>query len=214
MLSKNENRWDGLIVGPAAAEGVDMALVKAVIWNETRFTWIGDPHPVTGRTITDPAQLDREEPRIGDASVGVMQILTRTAAWVMQVPSVSREMLRDPTENINIGTRVLSMYDNGWRPDGRGGRSYNRRQFTLEETLAAYNGGPGAVETHSQTGQWPNAAVAAYVARGVGAFRYFAEVQGRMPPDEPPVTAGFVEAGWGVALAVAGTLIALVALRR
>lgn len=219
MLSRNENRWDDLIVGPAAAEGVDMALVKAVIWNETRFAWIGDPHPVTGVTITDPAQLDREEPRIGDASIGVMQILTQTAAWVMGVPSVTRETLRDPAENINIGTRILSMYVNGWRAGDGGVRLPISRTFTVEEALAAYNGGPGAVTTHDRTGVY-SAAVQAYVTRGMGAFRYFQDVQGQMPAGEtPPVTeAGLIGSVddltvWGAIGAVLA-LLALAALRR
>lgn len=225
MLSPHETRWDPLVYAAASSEGVEPALVKAVIWNETRFTWVGDPHPVTGRRIEHPAQLDREEPRISDASVGVMQILTGTAGWIYGRP-VSREELRDPSFNIYLGTRVLSMYLHGWRPGADGARIEGARQpFDVAETLAAYNGGPGAVQNRRADGTFPNQG---YVTAGLAAYDYFRSLElgppeplgppspeGAPPPEGPGIEPGTLGPAIGVgAIILVGALLALLGGRR
>lgn len=224
----NEDRWDPLVRPIAGAEGVPVPLVKAVIGNETAFRWVGDPHPVKGTLIQSPADLDREEPRIADASVGVMQILTGTASWVMG-DRVTREELRDPATNIRVGSRYLSMLLNGWRPrhvyEGTRLARTERivpagvRPLTIEETLAAYNGGPGILTRRREDGTFPNQG---YVNKGLEAYTYFSQEERELPapppggppaPPPPPATAqGPPGAAIGLLVVLGGALL-LVGLR-
>lgn len=171
MLSPNENRWDDLIVGPAALYNVPVAVIKAVIWNESRFAW---PVP------------DRQEPRLNTASIGVMQILPETALWVEcrwahEKPAMTAA-LRVPGENIRIGTHILGMYMNGWRPGSPATSCdvvpYAGGPFSVDDTFAAYNGGEGVIHN-------PGPQVQAYVASALKAYTYFSQFAdaGPMPPD-------------------------------
>lgn len=213
-LYANEDRWDPTIRAEAAAEKVPVALVKAVVGNETAFRWVGDSHPGRGTLVQDPADLDREEPRIADASVGVMQILTGTASWVMG-RQFTREELRDPATNIQVGVRYLSMLFNGWRPlhkwDGQGNLLRTERiiprglrGYTVEETLAAYNGGPGILQRRREDGTYPNQG---YVDKGLTAYSYYARQEEELPAPTsplPPPAGPQVPPG-----AIAGILVAL-----
>ncbi len=224
-LYANEDRWDPIIRAEAAAERVPTALVKAVVGNETAFRWVGDPHPVRGTLIQSPADLDREEARVSDASVGVMQILTGTAAWVMG-EKFTREDLRHPATNIRVGVRYLSMLFNGWRPlhtfDRQGNlvRTQRRipqgvRGFTVDETLAAYNGGPGILARRREDGSYPNQG---YINKGLTAYSYFSRQEEELPapttptppPAGPQAPPGAVLGG----LAALAVLLGLYVLRR
>jgi Transglycosylase SLT domain len=173
MLSPNENRWDDLIVGPAAAENVDVAIVKAVVWNESQFRW-----PVEDRVERAHA-LPADDPNGPfDASVGPMQILTTTAAWFAG-GWVAKETLREPGTNLLLGTQILSAYLNGWRPGDGGARIHGVRAFSLEEALAAYNGGEGILRRRDAAGQFPRTPfdVQGYVDRGMRAYAYFKNLE-------------------------------------
>jgi Transglycosylase SLT domain len=181
MLSPNENRWDELIVGPAAAENLEPAIVKAIIWNESGFRW-----PVEDRVERAHALPANDPNGPFDASVGPMQILTQTAAWFAG-GWVAKDTLREPATNILLGTQILSAYLNGWRPGDPGvGRIYGVRAFTLEEAFAAYNGGEGVLRHRDAAGRFPRAPfdVQGYVDRAKRAYTYFAGLEAR-----PPTTA-------------------------
>ena len=94
--------------------GVPRELILAVIWRESR----GHPDSVRG------------EPRIGDASYGLMQILCSTARD-MGFRGACYE-LTDPEKNIWLGTAYLAWLKNHGLP-------------TWALVVAAYNCGPGRV---------------------------------------------------------------------
>ncbi len=214
-----EDRWDYLIRSEASEQGVPVALVKAVVANETRFRWIGDPHPVTGVLIQSAADLDRYESSAKDYSVGVMQVLTGTAKWVMG-ETYSREDLRDPGTNIRVGVRYLSMLFNGWRPlhsyDGAGNLTGTERivprgvrGLTVEESLAGYNGGPGILNRRAPDGTWPNQV---YVTRGLRAYEYFSGKEAGTETVEPAAPGPGPESPSGPSGgAVVGVLLAVAA---
>lgn len=108
-------KYDPLIRDAAARYKVDPRLVKAMCAKE-------DP-------TFNPAAI-REEPQIGDASVGLMQVTVTTAQHYR--PGIGREGLKDPAVNLDIGThyladllaraggdwwRAVSAYNGGWRPE-------------------------------------------------------------------------------------------------
>lgn len=116
----NEDRWTAAIKDAASRHGVPFTLVQAVIGRESQF---------------NPAAW-RAEPKIGDGSAGLMQILLRTAQGEgYDGPlgdSKSLTGLFDPVTNIEYGTSYLarqyrmaggspagavSAYNGGWRPD-------------------------------------------------------------------------------------------------
>ncbi len=106
-------------------------LVAAVIYTESRFT------------------PDAESPR---GAVGLMQLMPDTAAWVAEQQGTQVHDLRDPEENIRLGTWYLR---------------YLRTRFTSPEmALAAYNAGHGHVE------DWLEAAQAANVSLSVEAIPF------------------------------------------
>ncbi len=192
---RNEDRWDPLVRPEAAAQNVSVALVKAVIGNETGFRWVGDSHPIQGTLIQTAADLDRSEPRLRDASVGVMQVLTRTAQIVLGGTPVTREELRVPAFNIHIGTVYLSQLLNGWRPDIMYNTQGNPlsglafpdpvRPLTVEETLAVYNGGPRMLDRLG--GAFPNQR---YVDDGLQSYNYFSEQEQQLPTTPPAGPSG------------------------
>lgn len=114
----NEDQWTALIEGAASRYGVPAPLVQSVIAVESGFR---------------PGAY-RAEPKIGDGSSGLMQILYGTAKSVGYFgPSGDSTQLTglfDPATNIEYGTKYLaqqyrragnaagaaSAYNGGWRP--------------------------------------------------------------------------------------------------
>jgi soluble lytic murein transglycosylase-like protein len=82
--------YDPIILQAAATYVVDPALIKAIITKES--SW-------------NPSAI-RQEPQIGDASRGLMQILYTTARGVGYTGAA--EGLFDPATNINFGTKYLA----------------------------------------------------------------------------------------------------------
>lgn len=121
------------------AYGIDPALIMAVTWQESRFS---------------PTAI-RQEPQIGDASRGLMQVLWSTAQSVASALGLSLtdpSQLFDPDTNVAIGARYLA--DQIARYGGK-----------IEAALAAYNA--GAART---------SASGAYVNQ-----RYVDAVMGKLP---------------------------------
>src|SRR5262245_2413653 len=146
------NNYDALISASSARYGVPFAWVKAVIGNESNF---------------NPTAY-RAEPRLGDASYGLMQLLSETArglGWSGE----DAEELYDPELNIELGTkyladlrarygddfrRVYSAYNSGrpdlWETSAQVRHNVDRAQGWLEQVItehpiAAAAAGGGAI---------------------------------------------------------------------
>ena len=120
MRWTNENTWDAAIRNASQRYGVPVALIKAIIGQESAF------RPTAYRL----------EAAINDASIGLMQILYATARGVGYPGPVGEATkltgLYDPATNIMFGTAYLdsqlvraggnirdaiSAYNGGWRPE-------------------------------------------------------------------------------------------------
>lgn len=167
MRWPNENKWDALIAPVAAAYNVPVALIKAVMSLESEF--------VPGAYRDEPARPSLpptvDFPSGGDRSVGLMQLLVRTARTLGYTGPVGDRIgltgLYDPATNIALGAELLrddvaeakrrglgldaavSAYNGGWRPSlGYGGKLPNGRfanqQYVnvVAERYAYFGGGP------------------------------------------------------------------------
>jgi hypothetical protein len=101
--------WDNVITSQAAGDLSFYALTKALIARESGW---------------DPAAR-RDEPALGDASWGLMQVLLGTARGIS--PGITAAELRDPVTNIVIGTAYL--------------RDRLRTYPILADAVSAYNAG-------------------------------------------------------------------------
>lgn len=103
--------YDSIIESAAKEYKVHPTLIKAIIKVESNW------NPKTYR----------KEPRINDTSWGLMQVLLKTARKVSNNPSLSPEQLVQPTVNIMIGTKYLSILQNKYP--------------SLDDVIASYNAG-------------------------------------------------------------------------
>jgi soluble lytic murein transglycosylase len=111
--NRHDRRFDAQIIQAARQHGIDPALVKAVIWRESRF---------------------QENARGAAGEIGLMQIRSAAAGEWAQAAGVrdfSHEHLIDPTTNILAGTWYLA------KLTGRYGRTDNAPVYGL----ADYNAG-------------------------------------------------------------------------
>ena len=122
-----------IIANAAAKYNVEKALIKAVMRRESAFK----PNAV------------REEPQIGDASIGLMQVLVKTAQWQMNDSNINRQMLFDPAFNVEVGTKYLRYL-------------LNRYSGDLKKAIAAYNAG-SAKYSSSGDGSFINQSYVDYV---------------------------------------------------
>lgn len=114
---RREHRQDPHIIAAAKKHAVDPALVKAVIWQESRF---------------DP------EARGGKGEIGLMQIMPDTGlewAGAQRVANFSEFILTDPSRNIECGTWYL----------GKLLKRYPKTDNPVPYALADYNAGRGNV---------------------------------------------------------------------
>lgn len=112
--------FDPIIESAAAKWGVPFAWIKAVIGTESNFD----------------AYAYREEPRISDASYGLMQLLTKTARGLGF--SGWEDDLYNPEINIDYGTKLLAQLRSRYGSD-------------FKRIYSAYNSGsPDKWETSSQ----------------------------------------------------------------
>ena len=112
-----ESSQDKNILTAARKHGVDPALIKAVVWRESRF----DPHA-----------------RGTKGETGLMQIMENTGrewAGEQRVALFTPLMLREPGVNIDCGTWYL----------GKLLRRYSRADDPVPYALADYNAGRGNV---------------------------------------------------------------------
>lgn len=124
-----ERRFDPIILELARRSGVDPALVKSVVWRESKFN-------------------PRARGRVGE--IGLMQVRSLTAQEWAQAQAARRSFdgnLLDPTTNLQVGTWYL----------GKLLKRYNRTDDPVAYALADYNAGrsnvlrwnKGAAETNS-----------------------------------------------------------------
>jgi soluble lytic murein transglycosylase len=112
-----ESSQDKTILAASRKYGVDAALVKAVVWRESRF----NPR----------ARGTKDE-------LGLMQIMENTGrewAGEQRVPVFSEEVLLEPAQNIDCGTWYL----------GKLLRRYTKADDPVPYALADYNAGRGNV---------------------------------------------------------------------
>ena len=116
--ARRERSQDKVILALAPQYGVDPALVKAVIWRESRF---------------DP------EARGTSGEIGLMQVMQGTGedwAKAEKIKFYFHRRLYDPEKNIRAGTWYLKKMLN----------RYRHTDNPIPYALAAYNAGPGKVD--------------------------------------------------------------------
>lgn len=102
---------DALIIQVSRKHGVDPALTKAIMETESSFD-------VNAR---------RYEAHLDDSSLGLMQVLLKTARWILKKPNLSESELLRPDVNIEAGVSYLA-YQMGRYPD-------------IKDVIASYNAG-------------------------------------------------------------------------
>lgn len=155
--------YDGTIAVAAERHGVDPLLVKAVIWQESRF---------------HPDKLG------GDGERGLMQVTEPAAQdWVdaEKIETFVPEDLLDPKTNIEVGTWYL----------GRALRHWSRQEDPLPFALGEYNAGRSRVKRWSR-GEQISAeelreamdipSTRAYVAAVRNRYEYYLERGDRITP--------------------------------
>ena len=157
----NENFYNGYIVAAIAKHGnaASLPLVQAIIGVESGFK---------------PTAY-RNEPKINDASRGLMQVLYRTALGTGWVGTA--QQLMDPETNIGVGVKYLSDL-------------IRRKSGDILAAVSAYNNGHGkrasepittCLARDTKTGECIKSFTAMpgqfynqpYVDKVVGALRYF-----------------------------------------
>lgn len=136
MRFTHENDYDSIILPIAQKYNVDPNIIKGVIGQESNFIYSAyrfEPYisPTTGkpRTWLTP---NSDFPNGGDASFGLMQILSRTGRLLGLTGP--KENLYDPATNITLGTKYLSNLIAKYTSQGK----------PLDNALSEYNGGSGS----------------------------------------------------------------------
>jgi len=177
MRYAHEHDFDAIIDSASAEYNVPVALIKAIIAQESNFV----------------ASAYRAEPQIGDASRGLMQLLygTATALGFSGQP----DDLYDPATNIRLGTKYLADNINFAAANGYG----------IDSAISAYNGGFSAQRTGDgkRTGNTKDSPFinAAYVQSVLSLASYFAQNAGA-PLAAVNVTAPANVQGGGVPMTV------------
>ena len=112
-----ESSQDSNILSASRKHGVDPALVKAVIWRESKF------NPRARGTKSERGLMQ------------IMEITGREWAGEQRVPLFSEDVLLEPAQNIDCGTWYL----------GKLLRRYTRTDDPVPYALADYNAGRGNV---------------------------------------------------------------------
>lgn len=122
MKWARENAFDAQVAQAASTYGVAVPLIKAVIAVESGF----NPNAYRAEAPRPSLPPTADFPNGGDASLGLMQLLVRTARTLGYNGPMNG--LYDPGINIGLGTRLLR--DNLKRTGGN-----------VSDAISAYNGG-------------------------------------------------------------------------
>jgi len=154
MRYAHEHDFDAIIDSASAEYNVPVALIKAIIAQESNFL----------------AKAYRAEPQIGDASRGLMQLLYGTAKNLGFTGQP--DDLYDPSTNIRLGTKYLADNINFAAANGYG----------VDSAISAYNGGFSSQRTGDgkRTGATKDSPFinAAYVQSVLSLASYFAQNAG------------------------------------
>lgn len=154
MRWSRERDFDTEVQAASRATSVPFPLIKAVIAAESAF----NPRAIRREAPRPSLPPTPDFPQGGDASLGLMQLLVRTARGLGYTGTI--EGLYDPLTNISLGTRLLRQ-----NLDRAGGR--------VSDAISAYNGGfrPSlGFGSTLPTGQYGNQE---YVSRVLGYYDYF-----------------------------------------
>lgn len=103
----------------------------------------------------------RFEPRLGEGSYGLMQVLASTARSVSGL--LDPEAMYDPEVGLRTGMTVAKLY---WSQEAK----HFGRDPSLEEWAASYNEGVGGVERDANAGRQPDPA---YTAAWMRAYQFW-----------------------------------------
>ena len=142
---------DAIVVSISRKHGIDPNLTRAIIQQESGWN-------IFAR---------RYEPGVKDTSIGLMQLLVKTAQWRLNQPDLTPQELFKPHVNIEAGVNYLA-YLKG-------------RYSKLEDYISAYNGGH---PLHSSKGGYVNQKYVDNVKRHMESFRFGS-----------PITAGLLDFG-------------------
>ena len=112
MPTKPSPEIVNVVMKSAAKYGVEPALIIAHMRRESAFK----------------PMAFRAEPQINDASMGLMQVLLKTAHWIMKDETITREQLYNIQFNVDVGTKYISM-------------NMKRYKNDYHKAIAAYNAG-------------------------------------------------------------------------
>jgi soluble lytic murein transglycosylase-like protein len=184
-----EREFDGLIAAAAARYGVPAAIVQAVIGAESGFS------PTARRAEPPKSSLPPtpDHPDGGDESLGLMQLLVRTArALGFQGP---KSQLYDPATNIDLGVKLLRAERDRVKAHSEGLGYYSdplAANFWLH-AASAYNGGPRYLYGYGwprADGTFANQAYVNTVADNAQYFVAFPPIVSTLPPGQTISTAG------------------------
>lgn len=100
------------VMESSAKYGVEPALIIAHMRRESAFK----------------PMAYRAEPQINDASMGLMQVLLKTAQWIMADKTITQQQLYNIKFNVDVGTKYISM-------------NMKRYKGDYHKAIAAYNAG-------------------------------------------------------------------------
>lgn len=152
IRDRRENRFDKFIVPAAQKYGTSPALVKAIIWQESRF----NPNA-----------------RGGAGEIGLMQIRSAAAhewAAAEKISSFAHQQIFDPAQNIAAGTWYIAKLS----------RRYPHTDNPLVYALADYNAGRGNVLRWNKGVAETNSAVFLEQMTYPGTRKYIENVLQRM----------------------------------
>lgn len=127
----HENDYDGIIAIESARTGVSMPLIKAIISLESEFLATATRAEAARASLPPTPDF----PQGGDMSIGLMQLLVRTARTLGYTGDVGAKAgltgLFDPSTNVHLGTLLLRDNVN----------EAARRGLGVDAAISAYNGG-------------------------------------------------------------------------
>jgi len=122
--------------------------------NDAEFESWFDPSEVMAFVQVESAfrpQSYRFEPRLGEASYGLMQVLQSTARSVMHDATMDGPKMYNPEFGLRVGMHVAKLYFHQEQ-------AHFQRDPTYEEWAASYNEGVGGAERDVAAGREPDPA--------------------------------------------------------
>jgi len=155
-----QDQYDSIIAEAASRYGVPFGLIKGTILIESSF----NPRAYRAEPARSSLPPTSDFPNGGDASYGLMQLLSRTARGLGFTGALLE--LYDPETNIDLGTQLLA-------------QNLRMTGGSVADTVSAYNGGFRPSLGYGEVGASGQYANQSYVDRVLAAMRAFGgEVEG------------------------------------